>query len=171
MSHRIIRRREVEAKTGLKRSAIYASIAEGKFPKQVSLGPGSVGWVEQEVDAWLSSAAVVTVPTLRKHFFSFADGARARVGVKPLRQSRHGSFRGLSTRVDIGPAATATQRPASKNLQESGLSLQRSAATKTLEDADVEPLCGGYRGIICAALTCSLSQKPYSRRFQSRSTN
>ena len=44
----------MEAKTGLKRSAIYASIAEGKFPKQVPLGPGSVGWVEQEIDAWLT---------------------------------------------------------------------------------------------------------------------
>lgn len=27
--------------------------AAGKFPKRVQLGPGRVGWLEEEVQAWL----------------------------------------------------------------------------------------------------------------------
>jgi len=50
---RIIRRRQVEAKTGLGRSAIYERISQGTFPAQVPLGRQSVGWLEHEIDAWI----------------------------------------------------------------------------------------------------------------------
>lgn len=49
----ILRRPEVQARTGLSRSTIYLKIAQGSFPKAVSLGPRAVGWIEAEVDAWL----------------------------------------------------------------------------------------------------------------------
>lgn len=51
----IIRRKQVEARTGLSRSTIYARMAEGTFPKPVSLGPRAVGWVESEITDWLNA--------------------------------------------------------------------------------------------------------------------
>ena len=53
MSKRILRLAAVEEKTGLKHSAIYERMAKGTFPKQVRLGPKSVGWIEEEVDAYI----------------------------------------------------------------------------------------------------------------------
>jgi len=52
---RILRLRPVIARTGLSRSTIYEHIKNGRFPKQVSLGPKSVGWVEREIDEWITS--------------------------------------------------------------------------------------------------------------------
>jgi prophage regulatory protein len=52
---KIIRLRNVETKTGKKRSAIYDDIAKGIFPRQVKLGPKSVGWIEDEIDAWIKA--------------------------------------------------------------------------------------------------------------------
>jgi prophage regulatory protein len=50
----ILRRREVEARTGLSRSTIYLRIASKSFPRPITLGGGrAVGWLEQEVEAWL----------------------------------------------------------------------------------------------------------------------
>ena len=49
----ILRRRQVERRTGLPRSSIYLLMAAGKFPKPVKLGPRAVGWVECEVEHWL----------------------------------------------------------------------------------------------------------------------
>lgn len=51
---RILRRRDVEARTGLSRSTIYLRVAKGHFPKPVRLGDRAVGWIEAEVDAWLT---------------------------------------------------------------------------------------------------------------------
>lgn len=50
---RIIRLKEVTNSTGLARSTIYKYIAEGTFPKPVSLGDRCVGWVEGEVHDWI----------------------------------------------------------------------------------------------------------------------
>lgn len=50
----ILRRRQVEARTGMGRSAIYANIKAGTFPKPVSIGPRSVGWVEAEIFDWIA---------------------------------------------------------------------------------------------------------------------
>jgi prophage regulatory protein len=52
MVQKIYRRREVEALTGKKRSALYADIAVGKFPKPVKIGARAVGWLETEIYAW-----------------------------------------------------------------------------------------------------------------------
>jgi prophage regulatory protein len=43
----------VKELTGLGRSAIYQYIAEGTFPKQVPLGGRAVGWLSDEIDAWI----------------------------------------------------------------------------------------------------------------------
>ena len=50
---RIIRLKEVIDSTGLARSTIYKYIAEGTFPKPVSLGDRCVGWVDSEVHEWI----------------------------------------------------------------------------------------------------------------------
>lgn len=50
---RIIRLKEVIESTGLVRSTIYKYIAEGSFPKPVSLGDRCVGWVDSEVHDWI----------------------------------------------------------------------------------------------------------------------
>lgn len=50
----IIRRRVVEQMTGLKRSAIYEGIQEGRFPRQVKLGPRAVGWRKSDIVKWIS---------------------------------------------------------------------------------------------------------------------
>ena len=52
--HCILRRKQVEARTGLSRSTIYARIKAGTFPAPVSLGPRAVGWIEGDVHRWLS---------------------------------------------------------------------------------------------------------------------
>jgi prophage regulatory protein len=55
----IIRRSEVQRRTGLSRSAIYRRISEGKFPQPVPLGGGddahAVGWIEAEIDEYLTA--------------------------------------------------------------------------------------------------------------------
>ena len=56
----ILRRPEVEARTGLSRSTIYLKVAQGSFPKPVSLGPRAVGWVAAEIDAWLEKQVAIS---------------------------------------------------------------------------------------------------------------
>lgn len=60
----ILRRKQVEARTGLSRSTIYAKLHHNPkrpgdydptFPAPISLGAKAVGWVESEVDAWLAA--------------------------------------------------------------------------------------------------------------------
>ena len=55
MTERILRRREVEARTGLSRSTLYAQMAEGAFPRPVRLGKRAVGWTESTISEWLES--------------------------------------------------------------------------------------------------------------------
>ena len=54
-SRRFLRLREVQHQTGLGRSALYQAIREGKFPRPYSIGPRSVAWASNEVDAWMDS--------------------------------------------------------------------------------------------------------------------
>lgn len=58
----ILRRKQVEARTGLSRSTIYSKI-QGKrpgeydstFPKQIQIGAKAVGWIESEIETWISA--------------------------------------------------------------------------------------------------------------------
>jgi prophage regulatory protein len=59
---RLLRRRQVESRTGLKRSTIYQRLAEGTFPKQIRLGPRSVGWLASEVEAWVQARIAESRP-------------------------------------------------------------------------------------------------------------
>lgn len=60
----IIRRRQLEERVGLSRSAIYGKITmnpkrpnefDPTFPRPIPLGARAVGWIESEVDAWLKA--------------------------------------------------------------------------------------------------------------------
>lgn len=55
MSNRILRFPEVSARTGLSRSRLYHSMADGTFPRSIAIGERSIGWVEAEVDAWVDA--------------------------------------------------------------------------------------------------------------------
>lgn len=63
MTDRILRFAEVSARTGLKRTTIYARIKAGSFPAPVALGTHHVGWRESEIAAWIASLAHVGVST------------------------------------------------------------------------------------------------------------
>jgi prophage regulatory protein len=52
---KIIGRKEVLDRTDLKKSTMYTLIRKGKFPKQVKLSDGRVGWDEAEIEAWIQS--------------------------------------------------------------------------------------------------------------------
>lgn len=54
-TYTVIRLPAVISLTGLSRSTIYNRIAQTNFPKPVSLGGNSVGWIEEEVQSWLKS--------------------------------------------------------------------------------------------------------------------
>lgn len=54
---RLIRLPEVMARVGMRRSAIYQRMSEGRFPKSRSLGPKCAVWLEAEIDAWIQSVA------------------------------------------------------------------------------------------------------------------
>lgn len=51
----ILRRKQVEERTGLSRSAIYAMKARGEFPQPVKLTRKAVGWPAHVIDRWLAS--------------------------------------------------------------------------------------------------------------------
>lgn len=52
---RMLRRKEVEHKTGLSCRTIYRLMSMGLFPKNSPVGIRAVAWDEQEVDAWLEA--------------------------------------------------------------------------------------------------------------------
>jgi prophage regulatory protein len=54
---RLLRLPDVMARVGMKRSAIYQRMSEGRFPKSRSLGPKCAVWVEAEIDDWIRGIA------------------------------------------------------------------------------------------------------------------
>ena len=52
---RLLTLRDVTAATALSRSAVYALMAESRFPKPIRVGTRAVRWVEQEVLDFIAS--------------------------------------------------------------------------------------------------------------------
>jgi prophage regulatory protein len=53
---KILRLPEVLDRTGYKSAmTLWRKERAGEFPARVQVGPNSVGWVEEEVEAWLRS--------------------------------------------------------------------------------------------------------------------
>ena len=55
MYNKILKLPAVIEITGKCRSAVYQQISEGTFPRQISLGPRAVGWLESEIQEWIDS--------------------------------------------------------------------------------------------------------------------
>ena len=51
----ILRRPQVQQRTGLSRSTLYQYIKDGEFPASVQLGPRAVGWLESDVSDWITA--------------------------------------------------------------------------------------------------------------------
>jgi prophage regulatory protein len=60
----ILRRKKVEARTGLSRSTIYDGVKAGTFPPPISLGAKAVGWLESEIEDWISCRVQVSRKTV-----------------------------------------------------------------------------------------------------------
>ncbi|MCD9228946.1 helix-turn-helix transcriptional regulator [Ralstonia pseudosolanacearum] len=60
-SIRILRLKDVQQRIGVSRPTIYrwldktSKSHDAQFPRPVSLGSHSIGWVESEIDAWLEA--------------------------------------------------------------------------------------------------------------------
>lgn len=61
---RIIRRKQLEARLGLSRSTIYGKLTpnpnrpneyDPTFPKPIQIGSRAVGWLESEINDWLTA--------------------------------------------------------------------------------------------------------------------
>lgn len=59
---RLLRLREVEQLTGLRRSAIYAAAKRGQFPKPRKLTTVASAWLEPEVRQWIESRPLADSP-------------------------------------------------------------------------------------------------------------
>ena len=53
-SNRLLRREEVEKRTGLARTTIYRKMREGSFPEPLQVGARAVRWPASEIEAWLA---------------------------------------------------------------------------------------------------------------------
>lgn len=60
MATTILRLPVVMGRTGLSRSMIYAKVAAGEFPEPINLGARAVGWLSDEVEAWLVARVEAT---------------------------------------------------------------------------------------------------------------
>lgn len=54
---KLYRLRELSARIGLARSAIYQAVKDGRFPKPIRVGARAVAWRHQDVESWLQSRA------------------------------------------------------------------------------------------------------------------
>lgn len=51
----LLRRNQVEQRTGLARSTVYKLIATGDFPPPIKLTRKAVAWPEAAIDAWVQA--------------------------------------------------------------------------------------------------------------------
>ena len=61
-ANRILRRRQVEERTGLSRSTIYRRMQAGTFPPAIALGGRLVGWRAADIEKFLESPARYRAP-------------------------------------------------------------------------------------------------------------
>ncbi|HKX80111.1 MAG TPA: AlpA family transcriptional regulator [Novosphingobium sp.] len=54
---RLMTMKEVEQLIGFSKVHIYQMIREGRFPKQLHLGPNKVAWLRSEVLGWVGERA------------------------------------------------------------------------------------------------------------------
>jgi prophage regulatory protein len=82
MAHAILRLKGVKTRTGLSRSTIYLRVAEGVFPRPIRLGGRAVGWLEAEIDGWLSALVEQSRESIQDQIHAASERRSAR-RVKP----------------------------------------------------------------------------------------
>lgn len=60
----IMKRQDVVAATGLCYTSIYNKEKRGEFPARRQLSARSVGWIRQEVEAWIAGLQCVSVQSV-----------------------------------------------------------------------------------------------------------
>jgi prophage regulatory protein len=71
MFNKILRLPEVLARTGLSRSTVYARMAVGTFPQNISLGGNrAVGWLESSIERWILEQVELTRVGRSRHEFA-----------------------------------------------------------------------------------------------------
>ena len=65
MTEAIMTKKQVIATSSRSATSIWRDVRAGTFPPPRQIGPGRVGWLKSEIDAWLASRPVVstTKPT------------------------------------------------------------------------------------------------------------
>jgi prophage regulatory protein len=58
---RILRLPAVLERTGLSRSTLYRKIAQGTFPKQISISLRCAGWRESQISEWMRNPKFYSV--------------------------------------------------------------------------------------------------------------
>jgi prophage regulatory protein len=66
MATKVLRLPELKRLTGLSRSSIYNYVSTGAFPRPLRLGPRAVGWLESEIEDWLSQRLKARAPMMTK---------------------------------------------------------------------------------------------------------
>lgn len=61
----IMKRQDVVAATGLCYTSIYNKEKRGEFPARRQLSARSVGWIRQEVEAWIAGLQCVSVQAVQ----------------------------------------------------------------------------------------------------------
>lgn len=55
--HLLMTMKEVAPMVGFSKPTIYQMVREGRFPRQLRLGPNKVAWLRSEVLAWIDKKA------------------------------------------------------------------------------------------------------------------
>jgi len=63
VSVRILRKPEVIARTGLSASSLERLERRGEFPPRRRLGPNAVGWLLDEIEAWVQGRPPAILPS------------------------------------------------------------------------------------------------------------
>lgn len=51
----LMRRKQVQAQTGLARSTLYKLISQGDFPSPIRITAKAVAWSSSDVDTWIAN--------------------------------------------------------------------------------------------------------------------
>jgi prophage regulatory protein len=57
---KLLRRPQVEAKVGLRRSSLYDLLKRGEFPQPIKIGERCIAWLESEIDTWIAQRVLAS---------------------------------------------------------------------------------------------------------------
>ncbi|EQM95308.1 helix-turn-helix transcriptional regulator [Oxalobacter paraformigenes] len=64
-SFQILRLTQVKALTGLSKTSLYQLIKQGKFKKPIRLGARSVGWLQTDVEEFITERVKASRPEIQ----------------------------------------------------------------------------------------------------------